>query len=53
MRTIIGREDISHLGQIAEAGDELRVVVDHRVLDVKIEHLQTGFKFINQLETLR
>ena len=35
----IGRENISHLGQIAEAGDELRVVVDHRVLDVEIEHL--------------
>ena len=35
----IGRESISHLGQISEAGHELRVVVDHRVLDVEIEDL--------------
>ena len=35
----IGRESISHLGQISEAGDELGVVVDHRVLDVKVEDL--------------
>ena len=37
----IGREFV-HLGQISEAGDQLRVMVDHRVLNVEIEDLPHG-----------
>ena len=37
----IGRE-FPHLGQISEAGDELGVVVNDGVLNVKIENLQTA-----------
>ena len=45
IRTTLGvrSERIDHLGQVSEAGDELRVVVNHGVLDVKIENLQTAF----------